>query len=103
MVNLNFYVFVQGPVYLDTMETFYGPKPRRSWLGLLRFSMFKHGYDVSQKGIEGNLKGDGTLLGGVFVVSPNEVLYEHREKFFGDHANITDVLAAAEKISNVKK
>ena len=51
-------------------------------------------------GFSGNLEGEGRLLGGVFVVGPADqgVLFEHREKVWGDHADPKDVRAAVENI-----
>lgn len=43
------------------------------------------------KGVEGNLKGEGTVLGGVWVVHPQQgVLYEFREKSWGDNVMESD-------------
>ena len=33
-------------------------------MGMLRFSLYKKFYEAKQKGVEGNMEGDGTLLGG---------------------------------------
>ena len=50
----------------------------------------------------GNMKGEGRLLGGVLVVGPGEtgVVYDYREKEFGDHAPVEEVVEAVEKIGN---
>ena len=41
--------------------------------------------------VKGNLKGDGTVLGGVFVFGPHmqEILFYHQEQLFGDHADVS--------------
>lgn len=94
--------FFSGPLYLDTEKHFFGPKERRMLvLGFLRLETWLNIYKSKQKGTPGNLKGDGTLLGGVFVLGPGEqgVLFEHREGTFGDHANTTHILEAVAKIS----
>ena len=59
-------------------------------------------YKSTKKGNEGNLKGDGTLLGGVYVIGPGDqgVLYHHQEAIWGDHFNTTSLLQA---VSDIKK
>ncbi len=50
------------------------------WTGFLRASTYYRIWQTMSAGVPGNLKGDGTLLGGVFVLGPDcEVLFEHRE------------------------
>lgn len=48
------------------------------------------------------MKGEGRLLGGVLVVGPAKtgVVFEHREKEFGDHANTKDVLDAVVRMTS---
>jgi len=47
---------------------------------------------TSKGGIEGNMKGEGFTLGGVWVVHPhNGVIYEYREKHWGDSATDNDM------------
>lgn len=93
--------FLKGPLFLDEKKIFYGPKERR--LGLIGLFRLEHWLNVkrtSDKGISGNLKGDGTLLGGVFVIGPKEqgLLYEHRERVWGDQCNTTHILEAVSRI-----
>jgi len=93
--------FLAGELFLDTTKRFYGPKERRmSLTGLMRPSVWKNMSRAKSKGVKGNLKGDGTLLGSVFLIGPGQqgILYEHREKEFGDHFNETQLLEALEKI-----
>ena len=61
------------------------------------------------------MKGDGTLLGGVYVIGPNDqvkmnikasltfvlqgIVFEHREEVWGDHCNSTILLEAVKKLS----
>lgn len=48
---------------------------------------------VQAKGVDGNLKGEGTILGGVWVVHPQQggqVIYEFREKSWGDSVMVND-------------
>ena len=93
-----------SPLFLDTEKRFYGPKERRMmWSGFLRFAVWRQIVGAYKKNIVGNLKGDGTLLGSVFVIAPGnpgKVIFEHREGYFGDYVNTTQVLSAAKSISN---
>lgn len=94
--------FFKGNVYLDLEKKFYGPKERwTSLFSLLRLGVLKNIYRVKKKDIHGDLRGEGRLLGGVFVIGPGDqgILYEHQEKMFGDHADLKDVLAA---VNNIK-
>jgi len=94
--------FFKGPLYLDTEKTFYGPNMRKMLLlGFLRFDTWMNIYRSKQLGTEGNLKGDGTLLGAVYVLGPGDqgIVYEHREGTFGDNVNVTEVLEAVQKMN----
>lgn len=70
--------------------------------GFLRPSVWKSLFRARGKGIEGNLKGEGRLLGGVFVVGPGEqgILLDHKEKEFGDKADLQAVRDAVLKINS---
>ena len=58
--------------------------------------MWKSFFRARSQGVEGNLVGEGRLLGGVFVVGPGEqgILLDHKEKEFGDKVDLKDVRAA---------
>ena len=58
--------------------------------------MWKSFFRARRKGVEGNLVGEGRLLGGVFVVGPGEqgILLDHKEEEFGDKVDLKDVRAA---------
>lgn len=93
--------FFDGELFLDMERRFYGPEERRMLLtGMLRWSVWSNLRRASNKGVEGNLKGDGSLLGSVFLLGPGSqgVLYEHREREFGEHHNSTELLEALTKI-----
>ena len=64
--------------------------------------MWKSIFRVKSKGVEGNLKGEGRILGGVFVVGPGElgILLDHKEKEFGDKVDLKDVRDAILKIKS---
>jgi len=95
--------YFRGPLYLDTEKTFYGPKLRKMMLlGFMRVDTYMNIYRSKQAGTEGNLKGDGTILGAVYVLGPGDqgVIFEHREGTFGDNVNATEVL---EVVKQMKK
>jgi len=48
------------------------------------------------------MEGEGRLLGGVLVIGPGDqgVLFEYKEKVWGDHADLNEVLEAVKKIKN---
>ncbi|XP_042233378.1 peroxiredoxin-like 2A [Homarus americanus] len=98
--------FFQGELLLDTERRFYGPTERRMLLtGMLRWSVWSNIIRANKKGVEGNMKGDGSLLGSLFLLGPGKqgILYEHRELEFGDHHNSTLLLEALDKIKLVKE
>ncbi|XP_076440496.1 peroxiredoxin-like 2A [Babylonia areolata] len=93
-------------IYLDKERKFYGPQERWMFLsGFLRATVWSNIRRNRNKGVDGNLDGEGRLLGGVFVLGPGEqgILLEHREKEWGDLANLTDIMAAVRKISSKAK
>jgi hypothetical protein len=45
---------------------------------------------------QGRMDGDNWQQGGIFVMGPgNKLIFQHRNKFAGDHADLDAVLAAA--------
>ena len=52
--------------------------------------------------VEGNLKGDGTLLGGSLVVGPGNqgIIFQHQSRGFGDRAKLEDIVKAIENIES---
>lgn len=49
----------------------------------------------TDRGVKGNLKGDGMLLGGQFIIEKGgRVIREKRQSFFGDDLTVDDVLIA---------
>ena len=104
--NKDFMPFFQGSVFFDPDKIFFGPVERRLFLlGFLRIETYISGYKAHKSGTQGNFVGDGTLLGGVFVIGPGDtgIIFEHREKFWGDYVNTSDVLQAVEKISTTRE
>lgn len=55
--------------------------------------MWKSIFRAKGKGVEGNMVGEGRILGGVFVVGPGKqgVLLDHKENEFGDKVDLKDV------------
>ncbi|RXM99232.1 Redox-regulatory protein FAM213A [Acipenser ruthenus] len=91
----------KGEVFLDEKRRFYGPHKRRMGVrGLFRLGVLQNFFRAWKKGYQGNVEGEGFILGGVFVIGKDKqgILLEHREKEFGDKANITSVIEAARKI-----
>uniref|UniRef100_A0A0P4WQW8 Peroxiredoxin-like 2A n=1 Tax=Scylla olivacea TaxID=85551 RepID=A0A0P4WQW8_SCYOL len=93
--------YFKGDLLLDVEKRFFGPEERRMMVtGMLRWSVWQNMRRATSKGVEGNLKGDGSLLGSVFLLGPGSqgILYEHREREFGDHHNSTELLEALSKL-----
>ncbi|MCJ8730676.1 hypothetical protein PDJAM_G00187200 [Pangasius djambal] len=90
-----------GDVFLDEKKVFYGPTLRKmGGLGFIRLGVWQNFIRAWNSGYQGNMNGEGFVLGGVFVVGSGKqgVLLEHREKEFGDKVSNEAVLEAAKKI-----
>ncbi|GMT20071.1 hypothetical protein PFISCL1PPCAC_11368, partial [Pristionchus fissidentatus] len=87
-----------GDVYLDTKRTFYGPHERwlPHWMGLLRFSLVLPLIASIREGLgrAHDLRGEGRLLGGVFLMDGNELVWSHLERYWGDKADVEEIKAA---------
>lgn len=97
-----FQPYFNGKIFLDEKGKFYGPQKRKMmFLGLVRLGVWQNFRRAWKGGFEGNLEGEGLILGGMFVIGSGKqgILLEHREKEFGDKANLTAVLDAARKIN----
>ncbi|KAM4636341.1 peroxiredoxin-like 2A isoform 2-T2 [Discoglossus pictus] len=97
----DFQPYFRGEIFLDEQRRFYGPQKRKMMLlGLVRLGVWQNFRRAWKGGYEGNLEGEGFVLGGVFVIGSGKqgILLEHREKEFGDKSNLTAVLEAARKI-----
>ena len=66
----------------------------------MRVQTWVNFFRAQNAGFHGNMDGEGRLMGGLFVVGSADqgVLFEYREKAWGDHADLKDVRAAIEKI-----
>ena len=71
-----------------------------SFAGFFRIGVWKAGLRALRKDIVWDLKGEGRILGGVFVIGPGEqgILFDHLAKDFGDEVDPKDVMTAVEKI-----
>ncbi|KAB5581825.1 hypothetical protein PHYPO_G00180070 [Pangasianodon hypophthalmus] len=90
-----------GDVFLDEKKVFYGPTLRKmGGLGFIRLGVWQNFMRAWNSGYQGNMNGEGFVLGGVFVIGSGKqgVLLEHREKEFGDKVSNEAVLEAAKKI-----
>jgi hypothetical protein len=91
------------PLYLDEDMTFFkalgGGKVRKGGLS----SFFKPGlwkrYGKMDKATkeDANLKGEGTILGGTYVVSKEGVQYQFKEKDFGVAAPLDEIIDACKR------
>ncbi|CAL9687470.1 unnamed protein product [Knipowitschia caucasica] len=93
--------FLTGKVYVDHKKHFYGPVQRCMFLSAcLRIGVWRSLWRAYRKGFRGNLRGEGFVLGGVFVIGPGDqgILLEHREKEFGDKVNMLAVITAVRKM-----
>ncbi|KAI3363218.1 hypothetical protein L3Q82_011854, partial [Scortum barcoo] len=76
-----------GDIYIDEEKRFYGPLQRKmGGLGFIRLGVWQNFMRAWRSGYQGNMNGEGFVLGGVFVIGAGEqgILLEHREKEFGD-------------------
>ena len=117
----DFQPFLAGPLYFDPDKIFFGPSQRRlGLLGFLRLDVWMNIYrydwgrvrnvqfeniawccrSQKERGSEGNFKGDGTLLGGVYVVGPGDEVRE--EEYFSSPTKLT-VHLCRESCSTTRK
>ena len=67
--------------------------------GMLRFGVWRSAFRAKGKGIVGNFEGEGRILGRLLVVSKQKgIVFQYDEKEFGDHADLKDVLDAAQQL-----
>jgi len=87
-------------LYFDEKKHFYGPEERwlPIWMGALRLSSYWEAYEANKAGFKGDMKGEGRLLGGVYLIKGNEMLYSHLEKQWGDRANLDELRAALKNV-----
>ncbi|TNN75227.1 Redox-regulatory protein [Liparis tanakae] len=94
-----------GDIYIDEKKVFYGPLRRKmGGLAFIRLGVWQNFLRAWRSGYQGNMNGEGFVLGGVFVLGAADqgILLEHREKEFGHKVQVADVLEAAKKIVPAK-
>lgn len=72
---------------------------------ILAFKAMKKVKDAYAEGFsQGTTQGDGLQLGGAFLLNPKcEVLWQHLEKFAGDHADLDEILDACRSAKGGQK
>eukprot|EP01119_Soliformovum_irregulare_P014419 TRINITY_DN3945_c0_g1_i1.p1 TRINITY_DN3945_c0_g1~~TRINITY_DN3945_c0_g1_i1.p1 ORF type:complete len:192 (+),score=46.00 TRINITY_DN3945_c0_g1_i1:151-726(+) len=95
--------YLNEKVYLDQEKGFFQMIGNR-WVGLrsaLKRSpkIIRNIHRGRKSGVKGNWRGEGFLLGGLLVIGKGNsgVIYEHREKEWGNHAPLEDILEAARR------
>jgi AhpC/TSA antioxidant enzyme len=92
--------FWTGPIYVinkRVYEKLFGRKGlTNSFFGLL--DMDKGAVAAAKSaGIEGNLRGDGFQLGGqILVNTQGEVIFQHKQRRYGDDASLYEIQSAIE-------
>ena len=90
--------FFKGEIFLDKEKRFYGPSERRMGLikGLFSPSVWSSAIRAYRKGFSGNFKGEGRILGGLYVIGAGNkgIIFNHQETYFGDHASEDAILNA---------
>lgn len=93
-----------GDIFLDEQQIFYGPQQRKmGGLGFIRLGVWLNFFRAWKAGYQGNMEGEGFVLGGVFVIGAGKqgILLEHREKEFGNIVSSEVVLDAVKKIQKI--
>lgn len=92
--------FEAGKIYLDlTKETYkalgFGSKGIFSLFGMANPMVYFKAYEAKNKGISGNMKGDGTLLGGTVILDRDgNIIFSHKQKDYVDQPNSEDMIEA---------
>ncbi|KAK3559680.1 hypothetical protein QTP86_015091 [Hemibagrus guttatus] len=101
----NFRPYFRGEIFLDEKQFFYSPRQRKMrYLGFTRITVWRNILRAWRKGYQGNMKGEGFILGGLYVIGPENqgILMEHQEKEFGDKADLRSVVQAVEKMQKAE-
>lgn len=91
--------FPGGQLFLDPDRGIYKAMGDL-YLGLGGFflpSVWSNLRRAKDKQVEGNMEGEGRYLGGLLIVENNNVVYEYKEKVWGDHAPLDQVTKALMK------
>ena len=87
-----------GEMYLNQdLRAYKAFRLKRGWWRTLSPAALVRGIQAMRKGFrQGRTDGDLRQQGGVFVLGPGDKLvFQHRNKFAGDHADLDTVLLAA--------
>lgn len=97
----DFRPYFAGEIFLDIKKRFYGPRERKMGLSaFIRLGVWRSGLRAFRNGFMGNVRGEGFVLGAVYVFGAGEqgIVMEHREMEFGDKVNILEVLRAVRRL-----
>ncbi|KAG5855254.1 hypothetical protein ANANG_G00047150 [Anguilla anguilla] len=97
----DFRPYFAGEIFLDIKKRFYGPRERKMGLSaFIRLGVWRSGLRAFRNGFMGNVRGEGFVLGAVYVLGAGEqgIVMEHREMEFGDKVNILEVLRAVRRL-----
>jgi peroxiredoxin len=100
----DFMLYWNGELYFDTPRTVYKALGLKRWTAkeLFLASLEKRTYEaiMRNKELHGNvMRGDPMQMGGTFLIgpSPQGILYEHRQTFFGDLPDTNEILRLCDK------
>ncbi|CAK5017517.1 unnamed protein product [Meloidogyne enterolobii] len=87
-------------LYFDPEKKFFGPEQRwlPFWMGFLRINTYINTYKTKKAGFVGNLEGEGRLLGGIYLINKDKMLFAHLEKEWGDEPETQQLLDALNDI-----
>lgn len=94
--------FKDGYIYIDeNRETYkaldFTKKGIFSLFGMLDSKLKTKANEASKRGIRGNYKGEGTQLGGTFIIDKSgEVIYAFQQKSYSDAPNIQEIIKNVE-------
>ena len=94
--------FKNGHIYIDEdKETYKALNFNKlgffSMYGMMNPQMYVKAKEAGKRGITGNFKGEGTQLGGAFVVDRSgNVIYSHVQKNYSDDPSKEDIIKAVE-------
>lgn len=95
------------PIYLNPDRSLFAAihddrKVRKQGLlsGLFSSDMWRRVRQAKDSGVEGNLKGEGRVLGGILLMGKGDsgAKWIRTEKSFGNHASNADLVSAIEKL-----
>uniref|UniRef100_A0AC35UC64 RING-type E3 ubiquitin transferase n=1 Tax=Rhabditophanes sp. KR3021 TaxID=114890 RepID=A0AC35UC64_9BILA len=92
--------FFDGQIYYDQAKRFYGPKQRVMplYIGFFRPMLWKRYFASRSVGVNGNLEGEGQILGSTFLIHKDKIIFSHLESEWGDWADLDSVREALNKI-----